>query len=403
MKMRKRNQWLSLAMVLMCCAFFSNASCAQDALITEPKKPISVTAYALFNTTVADQTNVATYSGGRGNQIIAGGTGVCCGSLIGISGAADFGGGLGGVCQVETGFLFNTGGLDQEQEVFGRQAYAGFTTKAGKVFNVVTVGRQYDLAFLATAPLDPWTHGGQVFTAWDCGLFGVRFNNSIQDVLTVGSGKVMFSYSPGGIAGSNASGTSLSGAGLYAVKPFILGGVISHTQDATGHSLDVYGGGLHYTRKTLDLYSYAFDTLRDPDFGDNGNGQPAPIHDSSDAIADTSLAPNLGNTRQRKDHFVNVAARYEFKKEYSVIGMYKFDSARDVNSAGQHGTQSSYIGEFARGISPDFFVYGFGAYTHLTGAEIVDPINSPNGSFAGQGGRAYYGVGLNYRFTIELK
>ena len=192
------------------------------------------------------------------------GTGLCCGSLAGFSGAADFGKGLGGVFQVETGFLFNRGILDQEQQIFGRQAYAGFTMKRGPVFNVVSVGRQYGVAFIATAPLDPYSHGGQVFTAWDCGLFGVRFDSSIQDVVTVGHGKIMFSYSPGGVAGSNASGTTTAGGVIYEAKPFIFAGVVAHSQDATRHSLDVYGGGLRYTHKSLSLYSYVFDTLRDP-------------------------------------------------------------------------------------------------------------------------------------------
>ena len=82
--------------------------------------------------------------------------------------------------------------------------------------------------------------------------------------------------------------------------------------------------------------------------------------------------------------------------------MYKFNSARQVNSAGQHGTASSYLGELARGIGPDFFLYGFVAYTHLTGAELADP-NSPKGSFAGASGRTYAGVGFNYRYTVALK
>jgi hypothetical protein len=152
----------------------------------------------------------------------------------------------------------------------------------------------------------------------------------------------------------------------------------------------------------LDIYSYYFDTLRDPDFGDTGQGQ-GPTAGSSAPLANADLALNLGNTLQRKDHYVNLAGRYEFKKQYSVIGMYKFDSARQVNSAGQHGTATTYLGEFARGISPDFFLYGFGAYTRLTGAEVAADQNNPNGSFGGASGRAYVGIGLNYRFTIALK
>ena len=53
----------------------------------------------------------------------------------------------------------------------------------------------------------------------------------------------------------------------------------------------------------------------------------------------------------------------------------------------------------ARGITKDFFVYAFVAFSKLTGAEITDPY-SPNGSFAGASSRAYGGVdqtGLLYQ------
>ena len=375
---------------------------AQAAFATAPDKPITVNVYALLNTSVVYSNNNTTSDGKRGNDLVVGGYGLCCGSFTGISGAADFGSGLGGIFQVETGFLLDRGILENQGQIFGRQAYAGFTSKIGPAFNVVSIGRQYGPAFSATAPLDPYAHGAQFPSAWDCFIFGVSFDNSLQDVVTFGKSKVMFSYSPGGIPGSSGSGTSTGAGGVTVAGPFLFAGTVVHSQDATKHSLDVYGGGVRYTHKALNLFSYYFDTLRDPDFGDTGNGQ-GPTPGSSQPLSNTDLALNLGNSLQRKDHYVNVAARYDLKKQYSIIGMYKFDSARQVNSAGQHGTATTYLGEFARGISPDFFVYGFAAYTRLTGAEIASDLNNPNGSFGGANSRAYAGVGINYRFTLALK
>ena len=389
------------ACLLLCLACSRDLN-AQAAFATAPDKPVSVNVYALINTSVVYSNNNPTSNGTRGTDLVVGGYGLCCGSFTGISGAADFGSGLGGIFQVETGFLLNRGILENQGQIFGRQAYAGFTTKTGPVFNVISIGRQYGPAFAATAPLDPYAHGAQFPSAWDCFIFGVSFDNSLQDVVTVGHSKVMFSYSPGGIPGSSGSGTSTGAGAVYEAGPFLMAGTVVHSQDATKHSLDVYGGGLRYTRKNLNLFTYYFDTLRDPDFGDTGNGQ-GPTAGSSEPLSNTDLALNLGNTLQRKDHYVNVAARYDLKKQYSIIGMYKFDSARQVNSEGQHGTATTYLGEFARGISPDFFVYGFAAYTHLTGAEIAADRNNPNGSFGGADGRAYAGVGLNYRFRLALK
>ncbi|MEG9433569.1 porin [Terriglobus sp. ADX1] len=375
---------------------------AQAAFATQPTKPVTLNVYALFNTSVVDSTNNPTSDGKRGNSLVAGGYGLCCGSLAGISGSADFGKGLGGLFQVESGFLLNRGTLEDQGQLWGRQAYMGFTTKIGPVFNIVSVGRQYGAAFAATAPLDPYAHGAQYPSAWDCFIFGVSFDSSIQDVATIGKSKILFSYSPGGVPGSSGAGTTTAAGAVYDTKPFFFGGTIAHSQDATKHSLDVYGGGVDYTHKNLKLYSYFFDTLRDPDFGDTGNGK-GPVPGSTSPLANTDLALNLGNSLQRKDHYVNFAARYDLKKEYSIIGMYKFDSARQVNSAGQHGTATTYLGEFARGVSPDFFVYAFSAYTRLTGAEISADQNNPNGSFGGANDRFYVGVGVNYRFGLQIK
>lgn len=389
------------ALALLCVAGVRHLN-AQAAFATQPNKPVTVNLYALVNTSAVYSTNNPTSDGKRGGNLVIGSYGLCCGSLAGISGAADFGGGLGGIFQLESGFLLNTGKLEDQGQLFGRQAYAGFTTKIGPAFNVVSIGRQYGPAFAATAPLDPYAHGAQFASAWDCFIFGVSFDNSLQDVVTVGHTKVMFSYSPGGIAGSSAAGTTTGAGGVYDGKPFLFAGTIAHSQDATKHSMDVYGGGVRYTRKNLNLFSYYFDTRRDPGFGDTGNGK-GPTNGTSEPLANTDLALNLGNTLERKDHYVNFAARYDLKKQYSLIGMYKFDSARQVNSAGGHGTATTYLGEIARGISPEFFVYGFAAYTHLTGAEIAADQNNPNGSFGGADGRAYVGVGLNYRFRLALK
>ncbi len=400
--MNTKSLLLSCCALIICSVAGTHEMHAQAAFATAPDKPISVNVYALLNTSVVYSNNNPTADGKRGNELVAGAYGLCCGSFTGISGAADFGSGLGGIFQLETGFLLDRGIIEDQGQLFGRQAYVGFTSKTGPVFNVVSIGRQYGPAFAATAPLDPYAHGAQFPSAWDCFIFGVSFDNSIQDVVTFGHSKVMFSYSPGGIPGSSGSGTSTGAGAVHVAGPLLFAGTIVHSQDATKHSLDVYGGGVRYTHKALNLFSYYFDTLRDPNFGDTGSGQ-GPTPGTSQPLSNTDLALNLGNSLQRKDHYVNFAARYDLKKQYSIIGMYKFDSARQVNSAGQHGTATTFLGEFARGISPEFFVYAFAANTRLTGAEIAGDQNNPNGSFGGADSRTYAGVGINYRFTLALK
>ena len=376
---------------------------SQDVTLSPPKQPIAINAYALLNTTVGAQTNTAptatnpdgSINTTNGTQVIAGGQGFCCGSRLGLSGAAALGHDIGAVFQVETGFLFNTGALDQQGQIFGRQAYAGLVMGTGHIYNVLAVGRQYDVAFVSTSAFDPYGHGSQILTAWDTAFYGGRFDNSIQDILTVGTAKIMLQYSPGGIPGSAGSGTTLGGGVVYQVKPFIVGGTTSHSQDAYGHGLDVYGAGLRYAHGPLTFYSYGYDTRRDPGF------TPA-AKDSGGALANTDIIPNTNNPFRREDRYGNFSVRYDLHEVYSLIGMYKFDKAISVNAQNAHGTEATYMMEGARGVTKDFFLYAYVAYTKLTGAERTDPY-SPNGTFAGASSRTYGGVGLNYRFNVNLK
>jgi predicted porin len=372
------------------------AASSQSAVIEAPTSPVTIDIYGLLNTTVSSQTNtVDSSTGAHGTQVIVGGQGLCCGSRLGISGAAAFGSGIGGVFQIESGFLINKGTLDQQQQIFGRQAYAGITVQSGHVFDVLSVGRQYSAAFAATATADPYGHGAGIYTAWDSALYGARFDNSIENVLNVGRTKLIAQWSPGGTPGNGGAGTTLGGGLIYQAHPFIVSGTASHSEDALSRGVQIYGLGVRFSTGPLSLYSYAYETKRDAGFA------PAP-NNSGEALANTSLLPNIGNALARQDRYLNFAAQYTIQSQWALTAMYKNDNAFDVNSFGGHGTESTYMFELARGVTRDLFVYGFYALTNLTGAEITDP-NSPNGTFNGASTRAYVGVGLNYRFDIRKK
>ena len=107
----------SCSLLIICGLVGINKLHAQAAFATAPDKPISVNVYALLNTSVVYSNNNPTGDGKRGNELVAGAYGLCCGSFTGISGAADFGSGLGGIFQLETGFLLDRGIIEDQGQL----------------------------------------------------------------------------------------------------------------------------------------------------------------------------------------------------------------------------------------------------------------------------------------------
>jgi predicted porin len=125
-------------------------------------------------------------------------------SRIGFRGAEDLGGGLWAQFVLETGIAVDSGLINQGGRYFGRQSFVGLTGPWG----TVSVGRQYDMFFLATADsavfgpnaygigsLDPYISAARFDNAiayqGNFGAFGVGANYSLgRDVVPAGAGTV---------------------------------------------------------------------------------------------------------------------------------------------------------------------------------------------------------------------
>src|SRR5215469_1174898 len=156
----------------------------------------SVTLYGI----VDDGFNFVTNSGGAHlYSLVSGGI---QSSRWGLRGNEDLGGGLSSVFVLENGFDLNSGKLGQGGLEFGRQAYAGLSSRYG----TVTFGRQYDSVVDYIGPFAAGDQWGGYIAAHPGDLD--NFNNSYRTNNTIKYASANYAgltfggtYSFGGTAG----------------------------------------------------------------------------------------------------------------------------------------------------------------------------------------------------------
>lgn len=366
----------------------STGAWAQVAAVEPDARP-GVVLYGVADTNVTYQTHVPTVNGGKGNAI-GFAEGPARGSRFGIQGAEDLGDGYQAIFVLESGIGLPTGKLDQQGQMFGRQAYVGLTARFGNTFQALAFGRQYGVVMEATGPYDPFYHGNIPATAWDLDLVGLRFDNSVEYVFNTGGLKLLFQYSPGGQAGSAADGTTIGTGFNYQYGFANVGAYAEQSKDAENRALKAFGAGGSAHLGPVILYGYYMSSLRDPGFtvGASNSGQ---------ALANASLVSNTGNVNQRRDNFYNLAVQYNVTPFVVLTFMYKHDIASAVNSAGDDGAATSYMLLANYAFSKRTSVYAYGTLTRLSGAEVKDT-NAPTGTFGGASTQSLVGLGIQHLF-----
>jgi predicted porin len=183
----------------------------------------SVTLYGIINEAI-------TYSSNQGGhsavQLTGNGE---YGSRWGLRGAEDLGGGTKAIFTLENGFNPVNGALGQNNRMFGRQAFVGFSNPD---YGTLTFGRQYD-AIVGT--LQTMTSNG----AWGGVMFShpydndntddyLRVNNSIKYVSPnfkgfTGTAMYAFSNAPGAFANNRM----WSVGGIYSLGAFSIAAAYS--------------------------------------------------------------------------------------------------------------------------------------------------------------------------------
>ena len=125
--------------------------------------------------------------------------GIASESRIGVRGSEMLTDSLSAIFALEAGVQLDTGRSDQGGVLFGRQAYVGLKGKRG----TVTVGRQFNLEYVALADVGDPFHGGMAGNAANLiGNSGRQVDNSIHYYSAEVSGvSAAASYGAGEVAG----------------------------------------------------------------------------------------------------------------------------------------------------------------------------------------------------------
>jgi general bacterial porin, GBP family len=222
-----------VAAVATLAAAFATAASAQS----------SVTLYGLVDAGLTYVNNVATGSA-TGPQK-ASFHGLTSGNLQesrwGLTGSEDLGGGLKAIFRLENGFSVANG--QQDNGLFGRQAYVGLSSDVG----TVTLGRQYDSVVDYLGPLSAAGTWGGTYFGHVAGNDNLNSNFSIANAIKFQSNNYA-GFSFGGLYGfSNQAGAFSDnraysvGAG-YANGPFKLGAAYMQGNGVNGTSNGAISG-----------------------------------------------------------------------------------------------------------------------------------------------------------------
>jgi len=355
----------------------------------------TVTVYGVIDTAIRSTTNQASSSGPASATELS--EGAFQGNRLGFKGSEDLGGGTTAIFKLENGFVSGTGAIDQQGQIFGRQAWVGLSNAN---YGTVTLGRQYGAAFQVLGNYDPIGWGNFVENEWELFLIGIRFDNSVDYTNTWGPVSVTAQYSIGGQAGASSIGHSDGIGATYTQGPFSIGAVYQGSLGCAGGSLDAtmcspsgmrlwgIGGTMNVSMATLYLNYY--NIARGADFGKAGSNSGGPL-------ANTSMLGNGGNPNQRTDDYWSAGVSVTPNPAWTFYLAFMHDGANCVNTMCQNGTTQTvyFIADYNLSKRTDIYFEIDGS--KVGGAEILDP-NSPfNFASTMDGADSRTGVGLGLR------
>jgi predicted porin len=327
-----------------------------------------------------------------GDPIFSFTQGLFNGSRFGFRGTVGLGGSFKGIYDLEGGFVLPTGTLDQQGQIFGRQAWAGVSSDYGKL----TFGRTYGTFSDAIGAGDVFgvLHGNEVY--WSSsnttatqgnigsndavnGFFyqelGYRWDNSFKyeanfSGLTIGAQTMLgnvASYATSGVTDGVLNQNTMFAASLgYNSKDFPLsgaGGFQTELDSNNNHHNDI-GAGIKYAFDPTDgVYVFYFHSVFDSGF--------ARINSNNSEMSATGNATAYGRT----DDIVNVAVNYYVTPVLNLIASYYFDYAQNILNGVDWGTRNSILVVADYYFTKEFDIYISASYTMFAG----DLQYSPNG------------------------
>jgi predicted porin len=350
----------------------------------------TVTLYGLIDTSLRFTTNNSSASGAANSIALT--SGAIQGSRWGLKGSEDLGNGYKAVFDLENGFVLNNGTIDQQGQLFGRQAWVGIKTPD---FGSVLAGRMYGIPFGTLSDFDPLGIGNYLENEYISRIVGVRYDNTVDYSISRGPVSLELQYSFGGQAGSTVPGSTTSGGITYLRDGLEVAAVGQQSRDAQEHKLLIFGGGSQLRLGPVTLYGMYVNARRDAGFSPSSTiGLP---------LANTSLIGNsntiLGTatqTAQRIDSYLSLAVGYQATPALNIkIGFFQDNVAHVVED--QSGRIRTTLLNADYALSKRTDIYAEVDRNWLSGASVTDP-NNPPLTFAGKSTRTGIGLGLRTRF-----
>jgi len=359
------------------------ATCSSAAMAQQT----NVTLYGDIDAAVRSTTN-ADATGGRQTSF---GNGIFENSFVGFKGFEDLGGGNAALFDLEAGFGPGNGQSTNQGQLFGNQAWVGVRNNAA---GELDFGRQYGLAYQVLGTYAPLGRGNYVEqgaapeVGWQSGLYGARFDNTIEYSNNFGPVKGQLQYSTGGVAGATSIGATSAAALTYADGPFSVGGVVQQSKDATSNLLKVWGVGGSYAAGPVTGFLSYFDAKRDPGFAAAGNLSGGPL-------ANTMLIPNANAVLQRDDQVWTAGAVWQATPSSAYTLGFMHDGIKNDNDFGDKGRVNTVYAVADYSLSKRTDLYAEIDHTKLGGAEVASEDVLP---IAGANQRTGIGAGLRIKF-----
>ena len=365
-----------------------------------------VEVYGLIDTGLRLSTN----ADGAGDSYFGFSQGLFNGSRFGIRGTEDLGG-LKAIYALEGGVILPYGGLDQQGQIFGRQAWVGVSSDYG----TLTFGRQYGTFSDAVGVGDVFGGGhgnmgywnGKQATASNVNgtdaansfflqEMGFRWDQSVKYAASFSGVTVGAMAMLGDLTVSYQDDTMFSGSLGYNAKGFpvaVAVGVQYEIDKAQLHHTQV-GGGLKFALDPTDgVYAFYFHSVFDAGFTNTTN-----------IAGGFGVAPTNSEfktvSQARIDDIASVGVNYYVLSSLNLIGAYFFDYAQNVATSGDNGMRHTILATADYYFSKDFDAYVAGWYSLFSSALQT---SANGGDVAASGSNSVSDslsvmVGARYRF-----
>jgi predicted porin len=321
----------------------------------------TVTLYGILDVGIGYQSHTdpegsARWSMQQGNE------GFLSGNRFGLLGKEDIGGGWYAGFTLENGFLANNGKLDQQGQLFGRQAFV----KLGQQrYGELALGRQYTTANTMLYYVDPLGVGASPTNSWQVYMTGQRYDNAVSYTGSYGPVQAILEYAMGGIAGNTRARSSVSTGLKYAQNSVTAVADVQQTNDTQDRYARIYLAGLKLPAGPVDLYTNYVHSDREAGF-DSSNGGT----DTASITAMTSGSPtaaagfNRVFASHRRDDFFTVGAVWHVLPQLQLIGAGMYDRTLAQSFS---GTRTTAYGVLDYYLSKRTDVYFAAAYDRVTG------------------------------------